>query len=345
MYPRSEVAEAKAASRPAARGGWASWDEFLEATPATGFMQTSWWSEFRVEAGFDHFGAVLRHQGEILGGAVVQKYWWDDGMCFYYIPDGPVLPDNPQVARQVLETVLGAIDKRRASEEETVSHLRMEPRWEKLPEPLENWRRVPAFEDPYMEPRDTLCVDLRPSEEAILAQMKPKGRYNIRLARRRGVEIVEDNSDEGVEDFFAIYEEMSERQGLNPKPFDYFESLVSYLSTNGKGSLLFAEYGGRRIATAIVVYFGGRATYFFGGSTGEHRNVMAPYLIHFEAMRKAKEMGCECYDFWGIAPTGASEHPWKDITAFKRKFGGHEVNLVPTLDHVYDESAYAIYLG
>src|SRR5262245_57828213 len=70
---------------------------------------------------------------------------------------------------------------------------------------------------------------------------------------------------------------------------------------------------------------------------------MAPYLLHFEIMRKAKALGCEWYDFWGIGPEGAPDHPWHNWSVFKRKFGGIEVELVPTLDCVYDRKAYDDY--
>jgi len=199
--------------------------------------------------------------------------------------------------------------------------------------------------DHYLEARDTRCIDLRPSEAAILAQMKPKGRYNIGVAQRHGVSIVEDTSEQGLADFQSIYEETAERQGRKPKPPDYFEELVSLLSPAQQGSLFFAEYLGMRIATALVVYFGPRATYFFGGSRDIHRHVMAPYLLHFEVMRKAKALGHQCYDLWGIAPPDEPNHPWRNFSVFKAKFGGVEVHLVPTLDYVYDAAAYDGYVA
>jgi lipid II:glycine glycyltransferase (peptidoglycan interpeptide bridge formation enzyme) len=107
--------------------------------------------------------------------------------------------------------------------------------------------------------------------------------------------------------------------------------------------LFFSEHQGRRLATALVIYFGSRATYFYGGSLALRRRVMAPYLLHYEIMRRAKAMGYEWYDLWGIAPANEHDHPWQDISVFKRKFGGTELNLVPTLDYIYDSAAYRQY--
>ena len=72
---------------------------------------------------------------------------------------------------------------------------------------------------------------------------------------------------------------------------------------------------------------------------------MAPYLLHFEIMRKAKALGHQWYDLWGIAPANQPDHPWQSFTAFKAKFGGEEVHLVPTLDYVYDDAAYDRYVA
>ena len=323
---------------------WDQWDRFLETSPATGFMQSSWWADFRTQAGYEHFAVILRARKVIVGGALVLRFRSDSG-SFYYIPEGPALPSDNSIAEEVFAALLESIDESRHGDSATVSHLRIEPRWRSVPDFVRGFRRVPAFADPYMEPRDTLCVDLRVPETEILEQMKPKGRYNIQVARRHAVTVVEDASAQGLEDFLAIYESTVARQGLSAKPRDYFETLLAVLGDRQKGSLFFAEHGGQRLATAVVVYFGRRATYFFGASLDHDRRVMAPYLLHFEIMRRAKAVGCEWYDFWGIAPSGAERHPWENITAFKRKFGGREVNLVPTLDYVFDDEAYERYVA
>ena len=323
---------------------WDAWDQFLETTPDAGFMQSSWWAHFRATVGYAYFGVTLKDQDAIVGGALVTKWSYAPGRSFYYVQDGPVLPEDEPAARQVFETILERVAEHRKAEEETVSHLRIEPRWRRPPGFVQGFQ-TPDYEDDYMEPRNTLYVDLRPPEEEILAQMKPKGRYNIRVAQRHGVAIVEDTSARGLADFLRIYRRMSSRQGIAAKPASYFRTLLSIASPRRQAALFFAEYRGRRLAAALVTYLGRKATYFFGASLVLHRRTMAPYLLHFEIMRRAKAMGCEWYDFWGIAPKDQPDHPWQDISAFKRKFGGVEVNLVPALDYVYDAAAYERYVA
>ncbi len=261
------------------------------------------------------------------------------GHCFYYIQEGPVLPADEATAADVFAAVLESVERHAQAEGETVSHLRIEPRWHRLPEFVRGFRQ-PTFSDCFREPRNTRCIDLRPSEDDIQAQMRKNGRYNIRLARKHDVVVVEDNSPRGVEDFLRIQRRTAIRQAIDRKPRSYFRMMLSELEMQGMVSLFFAEFGGRRVATALVVTFGRRATYFFGGSLAIHRHVKAPDLLIFEIMRKAKAAGCEWCDLWGIAPPERPDHSWQHLSAFKRKFGGVEIALVPTLDYVLDAAAY-----
>jgi lipid II:glycine glycyltransferase (peptidoglycan interpeptide bridge formation enzyme) len=322
---------------------WDAWDRFVAATPAAGFMQSSWWAEFRTRSEFGHFATILRAEGTVVGGAVVLTYEYEPGYAFYYMPEGPVLPGDENDG-DVFAAVLAEVTARRGGVSPCVSHLRIEPRWEQLPEYVQGFRTVPRGRDIFKEPRDTLCVDLRVPERSILARMKPKGRYNIGIAMRHGVVVVQDASPNGLRDFLSIYEATTDRHSLDAKPESYFHDLLNAVRDRGYGSLFFAEHQGTRLATALVIFWGDRATYFYGGSLGERRQVMAPYLLHFEIMRLAKARGCAWYDLWGVAPEDEPHHPWQQISVFKRKFGGREVRLVPTLDYVFDEAAYVRYL-
>src|SRR5262249_1909660 len=221
---------------PAQSERWAAWDKFLQATPETGFMQASWWADFRAHVGYEHFAIILRHQGAILGVAVVREYWFESWHCFYDIQDGRVLPNDESDAAEVFAAIINGVEDHRRNDTDTISHLRIEPRWPKMPEFASAFKPT-TIDDTYFEPRTTLCVDVRPSDEAILAQMKPKGRYNIRVAQRHGVSIVEDNSDQGLAEFLSMYADMVKRQGINGKPAYYFETLMPILWSVGHGSL------------------------------------------------------------------------------------------------------------
>jgi peptidoglycan pentaglycine glycine transferase (the first glycine) len=326
---------------------WSTWDRFVQAVPDAGFMQTSWWGRFRAQHGYEPSLLMLKSGGVVVGGALVLRFAVDDDQCFYLVPEGPVLAGDDEARAQVFEALLAGIDAMRQDDPLVVSHVRIEPRWTQLPAYVRGFE-PPPFVDKYTEPRNTICIDLAPDADEILAQMRPKGRYNVRLAERHGVSIVEDSSADGLADFVSIYEDMAARQGVHAKPRDYFEELAEVTACadgDVRSALYFAELDGERLAGALVVFHGDRATYFYGGSLAIHRNVMAPYALHFGIMRRAKARGYRWYDLWGVAPVDQPDHPWAHISEFKRKFGGVEVRLVPTLDHVYDRAAYQAYLG
>jgi lipid II:glycine glycyltransferase (peptidoglycan interpeptide bridge formation enzyme) len=302
-------------------------------------MQSSWWARFRSFTGFEYVGAVLQEGSAVAGGGLVAHVEYAEGQGFYYIQDGPVLPAEEPQAQRVFQSVLGYLEQRRHREGQTISHLRIEPRWEHLPSFVQGFAR-PGFGDKYREPRNTLYIPLQLSDEALLAQMKPKGRYNIKVAQRHGVRVVEDNSEQGIADFIQIYRSTTVRQEIKAKPAHYFQDLMEVMGPDQRASIFFAEYQGQRLAAAMVVYFGNRATYFYGGSLTQHREVMAPYGLHFQIMCSARDLGFQHYDLYGVAPPDKPNHRFKDISIFKRKFGGFEVRLVPTLDLVYDRAAY-----
>ncbi len=317
-----------------------AWDEYLLThRPDIGYKQSSWWARFLATRGWGSFGVFFGEGENVLGGARVLVYSFAPAQCYYYIPDGPVLPEAPADAHAMFAELIVQIDEHRQRESFAVSHLRLEPHWVRRPEFVQGCREASSWK----EPRDTLCVDLQQTDDAILKQMKPKGRYNIGLARRKGVSVVEDTSPQGLADFIRLYKETFKRHGIGRHSSNYFRKLHAALVEQDTGAIFFAEYEGIRLATAMVLYFGNTATYKYGGSTLLHRNLMAPYLLHFEAMRAAQSRGYRWYDFYGISAADNPHAKWANFSAFKRKFGGQEFNFIPSLDFIYDKDAYRIY--
>ena len=314
------------------------WDRYLGTQrPDIGYKQSAWWAEVLATRGWRQFEVVVGESDEaILGGARVLAKSFAPGKCYYYVPDAPVLPRDPVDAEPVFDATLAFIDEQRRSEPWVVSHVRLEPRWQVKPEFVRGFRESRTWN----EPRQTLCIDLTLSEAALLEQMKPKGRYNVRLAGKKGVRVVEDRSERGFSDFLALYRETFARHGLRGHSDGYMAALRDQAFPFDRGTIFFAEYEGERLAAALVLHHGDTATYKYGGSTLTHREVMAPYLLHYEIMLHAKRRGHRWYDFYGVAPKDDTDHRWADFSAFKRKFGGIELQFVPALDHIYDEDAY-----
>jgi len=254
------------------------------------------------------------------------------GFCWLWVPYGPIGSEKGE-----LDKVFGDLGK--IAGEEGAIFARIEPPLDSPAIPLaQKWPITPSGKR--FTPEHTLVLDLDKSEQEILAQMKPKGRYNINIAKKHGVTCAvfckfEDIPAQDFNSFYEILQKTAQRDtfGIHPKYF--YENLLKTLSPQNACALFLAYSGGKVVAGIITVYYKDTATYYFGASNHEYRSLMAPYLLQWEAICDAKKRGFKHYDFLGIAPSEAKNHPWAGVTDFKKKFGGGEVQYPPAFDIIY----------
>lgn len=178
---------------------------------------------------------------------------------------------------------------------------------------------------------NTIFVDLSLDEDELLARMKQKTRYNIRLAIRKGVTVRVGNPDDmGL--LYRMYAETAIRDGFVIREQDYYQTVWDTFIQAGMAEPLIAEVAGEPVAAMVVFRFGGKAWYMYGMSRELHREKMVNYLLQWEAMRRAKAAGCRVYDMWG-APDEFSEkdHLW-GVYRFKEGFGGEIVRHIGAWD-------------
>jgi len=333
--------EERTTTAPQTNDEWgAAWDRFLQSRSDSGFMQSYHYARVLRKHGWGYFDAfLLKENAEIEGGGRVFIGHIKPGEVYFYMPDGPLLSEDAAIASEQFSGMLAYIEDMRREQTEKVTHLRLEPRLHNRPDFIDEGHQV----DGYTEPRHTLYIDIDKSKEDLLSHMKYYGRYRVKKAIKLGVTVVQDNSADGFNEFLTLYKETTIRQGISAVNFDYLRSLVEILGADKKSALFFAEYNGIRLATALVIYFGDRATYFFAASNKKHPEVMAPYLLNFEIMVQSRAMGCRWYDFYGISPEQDKDHPLTNISQFKRKFGGEDRVFIPTLDFIFDEASYRAY--
>jgi lipid II:glycine glycyltransferase (peptidoglycan interpeptide bridge formation enzyme) len=200
-----------------------------------------------------------------------------------------------------------------------------------------------------IQPPRTIIIDIGGTEEEILARMKQKTRYNIRLAEKKGVTV---RTWDNIESFYKMMTLTGGRDGFNVHAQEYYQRAYELLHTNDMGEILVAEYEGRSLAAIFVARHGNRAYYLYGASTDEERNRMPAYLLQWEAMKWAKERGCKEYDLWGIPDQDEatleaefqSRHDglWS-VYRFKRGFGGEVRRAAQALDRVYNPLLYWAY--
>ncbi len=218
-----------------------------------------------------------------------------------------------------------------------------------LPEPLDtsSGLRKAAMD---IQPPNTVLIDLGATEDEILAAMKPKTRYNIRLACKKGVEVVE-GSREDLKDWYALYRETARRDLITLHSFEYYKSLFelsdAYSSDTEAGVpavvLLLAEAEGELLAGIVVAFKGRGARYMYGASSSRKRNLMPGYVLQWRAIQLAKARGCETYDLFGIPPSSDPDHPMHGLYRFKTGFGGEIFNRFGCYDLPLSSFRYRIF--
>ena len=205
-----------------------------------------------------------------------------------------------------------------------------------------------VIEEHTIQPRRTILVDLSLDEEHILAEMKQKTRYNIRLAEKKGVEVSESND---IASFYTMMQTTAERDGFSLHSLAYYEEVYAAFAPLGQCVLLQASFEGKPLAALIAFAYQDTAAYFYGASTNEERQRMPTYLLQWEAMRWAKRKGCIHYDLWGV-PDHDKEYLEEHfaerndglwgVYRFKRGFGGRLLRTTPAAVRVYRPLMYRL---
>ncbi|MBX9771546.1 MAG: peptidoglycan bridge formation glycyltransferase FemA/FemB family protein [Candidatus Obscuribacterales bacterium] len=309
------------------------WANLISASNESGIMQSIDWARFKRSQGFRTFQVLVSDTNHLLGGTIGYMPASRRGASVLMSPDGPVVPwQNEGLARQILVLIQEQITSFSCAND--LVGWRIEPRII-LPSPrlLRSFSRAP-FD---LLPQETLYLNLEASEDEILAQMRPKGRYNTRLAAKRGVTVRAITGPDAARVLYSCLCEAGQRDGFFVEPHSFFSQLLESLSPDILKCFQ-AEYDGEILGAILVTTFGQRATYLYGGISSHKRNLMAGYLLQWQAILTAKESGCRFYDFYGFDPFGASTHLYAKFSQFKRQFGGKVMRFVGGRDlYFYDQ--------
>ncbi len=193
-------------------------------------------------------------------------------------------------------------------------------------------------------PAHTVFVDIKQDQNMLLQRMKPKTRYNIRLAHRKGVK-VSPVTNEQLPVWYQMYQETTRRNGIISNEIDYFRSVIKAKQKQKHADihLLMAEADGKPLAGMFLAISGKRATYLYGASTRDNRNYMSTYALQWKAIELANKAGCNEYDMFGVAPAPLPSHPMYGLYRFKTGFGGYVYHRQGCWDYPLEEKQYDIY--
>jgi lipid II:glycine glycyltransferase (peptidoglycan interpeptide bridge formation enzyme) len=198
------------------------------------------------------------------------------------------------------------------------------------------WRESPD----QIQFRNTLVLDLHPGEERLLAGMKQKTRYNIRLAERAGVS-VRLASPEDFPLLYRLYAETSVRDGFVIRPAEYYAQAWGTFQAAGLAQAFLAEVEGEGVAGLVIYRFGTTASFLYGMSSDRQREKMPNYLLQWHAIRWARARGCQRYDMWGAPQALDESDPMWGVVRFKLGFGARMVRSLGAWDFTARPAVYA----
>lgn len=309
-----------------------TWDAFVSALPWAQFTQSWAWGEFQASRGLQ-IKRVFVVDGKKTMAACQLVRRKRGPIVNWFAPRGPVFrAEAVGQEREVLKALCVWMEKHGCKSR--ALYWRFEP----LIRFDQGGGALPMrfLLTHALEPACTSLVHLDQTEEQLLAAMHSKTRYNIRVAERHGVTVREGSGEADVEAFLSLIQETASRDQFRPLHQAYLKATYTSLAEAGISKLRLAEKDGQLLAASMEMHFGDTVTYLHGASSSKDREAMAPYALHWEAIKSARAAGAKLYDFYGLNPEHRSsphyKESWEGITRFKRGFGGEQVDLVGTWD-------------
>ena len=336
-----------------------NWTKIIQSFPQPHFLQTWEWGEIKEKYGWkkdfmvwkdehDHYQAaamILIRTATFLRGLLKID------IC--YIPRGPLFMNlNRSISQVVLDDLQAYAKQHKAVfiklDAEVITHSGMPGEVDEKPDEqgiafldlLQNkgWK----FSSDQIQFRNTVIIDLQKSEDELLAAMKQKTRYNIRLSQKRGVSVrIAEQKDFPL--LYEMYLETSLRDNFIIRDRGYYLDVWGLFYERDMARGLLAEVGGEMVAGLFLFYVGKRAWYFYGMSTDKHKEKMPNYLLQWEAMRMAKSKGCIGYDLWGAPDEFIESDRLWGVFRFKQGLGGTVQCTIGAWDYVPRPGLYFLY--
>jgi len=312
------------------------WNKFLENHPNAHLLQMGEWGELKQNFGWNPVRII---QNEI--GAQILFRRLPLGLTIGYMPKIVMSNELQETSNEFWHEVDSACKRNKAI------FLKVEP---------DAWVSSSLVTHPSflisshnIQPPRTIVISIKDNEETILSRMKPKCRYNIRLAEKKGVTV---RAWDDIPAFHDMMTVTGGRDNFGVHSKEYYQRAYELFHPKGTCELLVAEYEAKPLASLMVFANGKRAWYVYGASNDHERNRMPTYLLQWQAIRWAKERGCEEYDLWGVPDENEetleanfeSRHDglW-GVYRFKRGFGGQLKRAAQAMDRVYNPLLYWLY--
>ncbi len=322
------------------------WNAALAALPAHHVLQSWEWGEIKRQTGWQAQRLLFTRGGQPVAAAqILTRQLGRLPLGMQYVPKGPALD---YCDRELVTQVLAVLE--RQARQRRLILLKIDPDVRADSDEGRAFagllkRRGWIYSADQVQFKNTALIDLTPAEETMQAAFKPKWRYNLRLAERKGVRVrIATPGD--LDTFYRLYQETAQRDGFIIRPYDYYrvawETLLTAQGHTG-GRLFLADVAGDTVAGLFLARFHQTVWFLYGASSSRHRETMPNHLLQWEAIRWAKQAGCTVYDMWG-APTELVESDalW-GVWRFKEGFGAQFTPHVGAYDFAATQPVYWLY--
>jgi lipid II:glycine glycyltransferase (peptidoglycan interpeptide bridge formation enzyme) len=329
-----------------------SWDRVLASLPNPHVLQSWAWGEFKARYGWNATRLWFQEEDAVVAAAtVLERKLPRLPLSVIYVPKGPALDwtDGERVAQMLTE--LESLARQRQALfvkiDPDVYYPDDTPAFSPRPGCAQELARTLAargwrFSKEQIQFRNTVLLDLRLSEDELLAAMKQKTRYNVRLAARRGVTVRAGTAAELLT-FYQLYAETARRDHFVIRPPEYYASAWGSFLEKGLARLLIGEVEREVVAGVILFVMGSTAWYMYGASSERHRQLMPNQLLQWEAIRWAKAQGCTLYDLWGAPDRLIESEPMWGVLQFKLGLGGRVARGLGAWDWPTNRLSYRLY--
>jgi peptidoglycan pentaglycine glycine transferase (the first glycine) len=313
-----------------------TWNSFVAGHPRGHLLQCWEWGELKATSGWSPVRLALFDEEHIVAAAQVLRRSAPHVPLLAghlaYVPKGPVLDWSDDALYDLFMSALNRYLKQHGA---LTLHMEVGIETAEVGSELVRERLASLQSARAIQPLRTIILDLAPDEATLLAQMKEKWRYNVRLATRKGVTVRVAETEKDVRAWYTLLQTTSTRDTFGIHTLDYYLYAWRLLAANEQACLLLAEHEGQLLAGIFVSLFARQAIYLYGASSNEQRHLMPNYILQWEAIRWAKHCGATNYDFWGIPESDAEDEAMAGVYRFKRGWGGRVVQFPGCYQYVY----------
>jgi len=304
-------------------------------------LQTWEWGDFKEKEG----RKVVR-LGVFEKDRMISAYQ----VSFHSIPKLPhtigYLPRGPRITKEMLSAL------RSIARENRCIFIKLEPdRIHKTHTPEEKLiNPKPKFSDLLPSPKSnfwpfTFTIDLRKQEDELLSSMHKKTRYNIKVAQKHRVQIIENNSPSGFNQYLDLLFATAKRQNIYFHTRSYHQKMYKILKSTGMLHILLAKYQGKVLSAFMLFKLKDRLFYPYGASSSDHRETMASTLLMYNTILLGKKLNCKTLDLWGSLGPRAKEKDFSyGVHRFKQGFGGTLTQFIGSYDFVLNPALYKLYI-